>query len=180
MDRSKMKVTDVKVLTTILMFVMTFLLSACSSMSAPDAPKEASNFELTVVAADNVNPDEKKRASPIQVKIFELKEDAAFSDGDYFSLMNAEKATLAADLLAKEDFILRPGESKVIKRKGNPNTTAIGILAGYYDLPGSTWRQVIKLEPAPEAAWYRAVMPANKVKSKIELQSQGIVLTKEK
>ena len=167
-----------KLLNYVALSLIALLISACSSVNT-EPSKEPSNLELTIVASGNVNPDEKKRPSPIQVKIFELKADSTFTEGDFFNLMGNDKAILSIDLLVKDEFILRPGEIRTIKRKVNPNTTSIGILAGYYDMAGSIWREVIKLQPAPEAAWWRAVIPANKVKNKIELQSQGIVVIKQ-
>lgn len=138
--------------------------------------KEPTKLSLTIEATSGVNPDISLRASPIKVRIYELKDNAAFVEADYFSLDNTDKTTLGADLLAKEEFILRPGEKKIIERKSNPQTTAIGVLAGYRDLSNATWRVVQVLKPAPEVSWYRFAIPANKLEILIQLQPQGIVL----
>ncbi|WP_329956094.1 type VI secretion system lipoprotein TssJ [Collimonas silvisoli] len=152
------------------------LLSACASTGEP-VVKEQSKLNLTVVASSDVNPDEKSRAAPLMVRIYELKSDAVFQDADFFSLQTSDKVTLGADLLAKDEYILRPGDSQTIIRKSSPGTAAIGVLAGYRDLSNSTWRTVYKLPPAPDAAWYRAVIPANKIKLQIKLESNAIKLT---
>jgi len=152
------------------------LLAACSSVNVPP-PLEQSKLELTIVAADDVNPDDKGRASPILIRIYELKSDGPFQEADFFTLQKQDKLTLGADMLAKDEFILRPGQTKFIRRKTQPDTTAIGILAGYRQLGTAVWRIVYKLNPAPEAAWYRMVVPANKTKLNIELQTNDINLT---
>jgi type VI secretion system protein VasD len=36
---------------------------------------------------------------------------------------------------------------------------------------------VQKIDPAPEVAWYRSVLPANKLRLQIDLQAKGIQLT---
>ena len=152
----------------------------CLPLVAHAQAKEPTVLELTLEARPDANPDDKGIAKPVKVRIYELKNEASFEAADYFTLDSADKATLAADLLGKDEFILRPGESKVIRKKSHPDTVAIGILAGYRDLAGAVWRVTHKLEPAPEAAWYRMVVPANKAKLSIKLQASGIMVTEVK
>lgn len=150
------------------------LLFACAMhLHAQDA-KEPTKLVLNIEAATGVNPDTSLRPSPIKVRIYELKDSASFAEADYFSLDTTDKVTLAADMLAKDEFILRPGESRTIERKSNSQTTSIGVLAGYRDLPNSNWRAVFKLKEAPAASWMRALIPANRTELIIQLQPQGI------
>lgn len=137
--------------------------------------KEPTKLVLKLEAAAQTNPDDAGRPSPIKVRIYELKDSNSFAEADYFSLNANDKTVLGADMLARDEFILRPGETRKIERKSNPKTLAIGILAGYRDL-NSVWRVVYPLPEAPEAAWYRAVLPINKSQLSIQLQPQGIVL----
>lgn len=139
--------------------------------------KEATKLQFSIEAAPGVNPDTSLRPSPIKVRIYELKDASSFSEADYFSLDTTDKVTLAADMLAKDEFILRPGESRSIQRKSNTQTTAIGVLAGYRDLPNATWRVVYKLKEAPEASWMRMLLPSNRAELLIQLQPQGIAMT---
>lgn len=114
------------------------------------------------------------------VRIYELKSEATFESADYFSLHNSDKTVMGTDLLVRDEFILRPGEVKKIRRMSHPELAAIGVIgviAGYRELAQSEWRLVQKVDPAPEAAWYRTVIPANKVKLEIALQGKGIQLT---
>ncbi len=140
-------------------------------------PREQTKLDITVTAEAGVNPDEKGRAAPILVRIYELKSDASLEAADYFSLNSSDKTVMGADLLVRDEFILRPGEVKKIQRMSHPELTAIGVVAGYRELAQTEWRVVQKVDPAPEAAWYRAVLPANKVKLEIALQGKGIQLT---
>jgi type VI secretion system protein VasD len=151
-------------------------LGLCASAWAQEM-KEATKLTLSIEAAPGVNPDDSLRPSPIKVRIYELKDASSFSDADYFSLDSSDKIALAADMLAKDEFILRPGESRSIERKSNTQTTAIGVLAGYRDLPNSTWRVVFKLKEAPTASWFRVLLPANHADLLIQLQPLGIALS---
>lgn len=140
-------------------------------------PREQTQLDITITADAGVNPDDKGRAAPILVRIYELKSEGTFESADYFSLNSNDKAVVGADLLVRDEFILRPGDVKTIRRKSHPDIGAIGVIAGYRDLPQADWRAVQKIDPAPEVAWYRSVLPAHKVKLQIDLRAKGIQLT---
>jgi type VI secretion system protein VasD len=165
--------TSLKWLTAII-----FSLFAVCCMARQE--KEATKLTLSISTDANVNPDAAQRASPIKVRIYELKDSSSFAEADYFSLDGNDKVVLTGDLLVKDEYILRTSETRKIERKSHPQTTAIGILAGYRDLPNSLWRVIYKLPSAPEPAWYRFAMPANKTSLLIQLQAQGIVLVEQK
>jgi type VI secretion system protein VasD len=158
-----------------MLIFMQVLLCIQGNALAQDA-KEATRLILKIQATSSVNPDEGGKAAPIKVRVYELKDPASFGEADFFGLNANDKSILGADLLAKDEYILRPGESRTIERKSNPQTTALGILAGYRDLAGSTWRVIHPLKEAPAAAWYRAMLPSNKLNMTIELQGAGINL----
>lgn len=106
------------------------LLSGCGSSDAlPDL--ESQRLDLSVKASDKVNPDNQKKAAPIEIRVYELKNDAAFTTADYWSLHDNDKSVLTDDLVRRDSFILRPGEEKKLRRPLNAQTTAIGVLAGY-------------------------------------------------
>ena len=151
-------------------------LTACVS-SDPKTAKEPVKLELSVVASAGVNPDDQKRAAPIVVRIYELKTDGVFNSADFFSLQDKDKTALADDLVTRQQFQLRPGESKSIKTRADPATTSVGILAAYRDLPNSVWRAVYPLPAAPDAAWYRA---SPKLKLTINLEPNAIKITETK
>ncbi|MCB5206525.1 type VI secretion system lipoprotein TssJ [Methylovorus mays] len=64
-----------------------------------DQVKEPTRLILKLEASGDVNPDQTGRASPIKVRIYELKDSAVFADADYFSIDNTDKTLLAADML---------------------------------------------------------------------------------
>ncbi|QYD69438.1 type VI secretion system lipoprotein TssJ [Paraburkholderia edwinii] len=147
-------------------------LAACvSSRLAP--PREPVRLNLTVTASPEVNRDGQNRAAPIVVRLYELKYAATFEDTDFFSLQDKDRTVLADDLISREQFQLRPGESRTIQRDANQATTVLGIVAAYRDLPHSVWRASWPLPPAPASAWYR-VPPT--LKLKINLDANAIVI----
>ena len=156
-----------------------FLLSGCASTGAV-AVAEQSRLELTIEAATTMNPDARGRAAPLAVRIYELKNAVGFEQADFFSLQSNDNAVLAGDVLVKNDYLLRPGESQLVRRKSLPGTEFIGVLASYRDLPNSVWRSVYKMPVAPEATWYRAVIPSNKTVLHITLDSNAIKMEEER
>jgi type VI secretion system protein VasD len=109
-------------------------LGACSSAPKPLAAK------ITLEASANLNPDQKGRPSPVTVKIFELKSVAGFEKADFFSLFDRDRETLGAELVGRDELVLKPGDKIVQDRKLAPDVAFVGILVGYRDLERAQWR----------------------------------------
>jgi type VI secretion system protein VasD len=167
-----------KLVTTSLAWTLVVMLSACASSDPdPKTPKEPLRLDLSIKAAKDVNPDDKGRAAPIVVRIYELKNDGTFKSQDFLSLQDKDKALLADDLNGRTEFLLRPGDTKTIRRKPDPETKVIGILAAYRDLPNAVWRSTYELPEARDAAWYRR---GSKLQLNIDLGAKAIKVTESK
>jgi type VI secretion system protein VasD len=114
------------------------MLAACSS--PPPKPPQPVNMKLTLAASPDVNPDGQNRPSPVVVRIYQLKDDAAFKDADYFALYDKEAATLAAALISRAEFELAPGEKRTSTYIVSPDTRYIGVAAAYRDIRNAQWR----------------------------------------
>jgi type VI secretion system protein VasD len=117
------------------------LLAACAG-----APKPAS-VTGTVQASAEVNPSASNRPSPLLVRIYELKSAAGFNAADFMSLYQRDQAQLAADMIAKEEFVLAPGETKTFAKTLAPDTRFIGVVAAYRDIEHAKWRSVVPVQP---------------------------------
>lgn len=155
--------------------VCTLVLLLASCASSDPKPHEPLRLNLTVSAATTVNPDDRGRAAPIVVRIYELKTDNAFKAADYFSLQDKDKAVLSDDLVKRDEFQLRPGERQTIRRIADAGTTALGVLAQYRDLPHAVWRTVYPLPATPKKTWYRFSTP--KLDLTIDLDADAIRIT---
>jgi type VI secretion system protein VasD len=152
------------------------MLVACAGSDSHPAIKPR-QLDLSVVAEKSVNPDERGRAAPIVVRVYELKTDGSFKSADFFSLQGKDKTVLEGDLNRRDEFLLRPGETRTLRRQSDPTTTVIGILAAYRDLPHAVWRTTYRLPPATTAGWFSS---GNKVKLNIDLGPNGVELTERK
>lgn len=159
-----------------LMAVACLNLVGCSNQ-VPDEVKVPQRLEIQITTDSKVNTDDKNRPSPVLVRVYALSSDAAFSSADFFSLQNNDTATLGNDLITRDEFILRPGDVQNIRRKMDPKTRNIGILVGFRDLAKSKWREVYKLEEAPDVAWYQRIMPVLKVRLDINIELNTITVS---
>jgi type VI secretion system protein VasD len=117
------------------------LAAGCASKGEVITP-----VSLNLMAGADANPDAKGRASPLTVRLYVLKSPSAFASADFFSLYDKDSATLGADLMQREEVLLRPGETKQFAFKLRSDATAIGVMAAYRDLEHARWRELYMLD----------------------------------
>jgi type VI secretion system protein VasD len=114
------------------------LLGLVGCGSAPKATPTKINLSLAV--SQSANPDTRNRPSPVVVRIYELRAPAGFEAADFFALFDKDRETLAADLQARDEFTLQPGEIKSISRDAKSESRHIAVFAAFRDLERATWR----------------------------------------
>ena len=119
------------------------LLAGCAS---PPPKPVLMAVQLTLVAGADVNPDVRGRASPITVRVYALKTTQAFESADFFSLFDKDQATLGAELVQREEVLLRPGERRTVEMTLAPDAKAIAVMAAFRDLDRARWREVRALD----------------------------------
>lgn len=118
------------------------LLAACAAKPPKPTPTRA-----RLVATEQVNPDVSGRASPIVVRLFQLRSEGEFADAEFFALYEKEKEVLGESLVSREEYVLAPGETRDIQISLNAQTRYLGVLAAYRDIRAAQWRAVTR---APE------------------------------
>ena len=126
----------------LLMVSTIWVLTACASAPKPVVVK------LTLQASPGINPDQRGRPSPVAVKLFELKSLSSFERSDFFSLFDRERETLGPELVARDEFVMKPGDRIAQERKLSPDSKFIGVVVGYRDLERSQWRLSVPVEAA--------------------------------
>ncbi len=101
----------------------------------------------TIQASDQVNPSASRRPSPLVLRVYELKTAAIFNSADFMSLYQRDQAELAGDLLAREEFVLAPGESKTFGKTLAPDTRFLGVVGAYRDVEHARWRSIVPVQP---------------------------------
>ena len=99
-----------------------------------------------------VNPDVRGRASPVTVRLYELKSVAPFNTADFMSLYEQDRSVLGSELVAREEFMLEPGETKVINKLLAPEVRALGFMAAFREVERAQWRGAVNLVPGKDNA----------------------------
>lgn len=119
------------------------LLAGCASKPPPEVKTPVT---LTLVAGPDANPDARGRPSPLTVRAYVLKTPGAFEGADFFSLFEKDQATLGAEMVQREETLLRPGESRKFDFVLQPDAKTIGVMGAFRDLDRARWREVRPLE----------------------------------
>lgn len=136
----------------LLAVIFSLSLSACSVMSAinPFSSEEPEDtlVDITIKADGNINPDFNGRASPVKLRIYQLKSSEVFDNADFFALEAKDEETLGGDLLKRTDVTMTPdGQDSIAGIVLEKETCCIGVFAAYRNVEDATWRQTIKLAP---------------------------------
>jgi type VI secretion system protein VasD len=115
-------------------------LVACKSKPPKPTPPPPVILTLNLAASGDVNPDAQGRPSPVVVRLYQLKDDAAFKDADIYALFDKELGTLGASLAAREEFELAPSEHHTLTLKPAPEVRFIAVVAAYREIRNARWR----------------------------------------
>ena len=125
------------------------MLAACGAKTVlapvPLPPSKPKVLTVDVLASAKLNPSTSGRPSPVVVRIYELKAAAPFESADFVSLFDKDQATLGGDVIARDEFVLSPGESMAIKRDLTADSKFIAVMAAFRDLERAKWRAVVPL-----------------------------------
>lgn len=124
----------------IVLLVAALLLTACASDAVPPTI-----VVLHFQAAADLNPSADGQATPVRVRLYELKSGAAFDRADYFSLVDAASATLAADLLVQDELLIQPGQQLTVERQLDEQSRLLGVVVAYRELDSAVWRQLVSI-----------------------------------
>jgi type VI secretion system protein VasD len=113
-------------------------------VAPPPRPVEA---HLTMSAAADLNPDAAGRPSPVVLRLYQLKGDAAFAGADFFGLFDDEQQALGAELISRAEFILAPSEQRTVDLAVDGDARFVGALAAFRDIRNAQWRVLVPTWP---------------------------------
>ena len=119
---------------------------------------------MTVAAAADTNPDGSGRPSPIVVRVYQLKTDAAVKGADFFALYDDDQKVLGAELISRDEYVMNPSERKTIDVTVSRDTRFIGALAAFRDRNAESR----VLVPAPRGGFNVTIERARIVVSTVE------------
>ncbi len=116
------------------------------SCAKPPPPPVITTVQFAVTSAADTNPDARRRASPVTVRVYALKSAATFEAADFFSLYEKDAATLGADVVQREEFLMIPSQQKTLALKLGPEVKAMAVMVAFRDLERARWRAVQVLD----------------------------------
>jgi type VI secretion system protein VasD len=117
------------------------------AVAAPAVPAGPPTAIGTVSAAADLNPSASNRPSPLALRVYELRADGAFIKADFISLYQGEQGVIGADLVAKDELMLMPGESRNYGRTLNAETKFIAVFGAYRNVERAVWRAIAPVPP---------------------------------
>jgi type VI secretion system protein VasD len=135
-------------------------LAGCSSLSlmAPSSSK------IRLVTRDGLNPDASGRPSPVPIRVYLLSNADKLSRADYFQIIDHESDLLGADIISREEAIVRPGQSQEIVLNGWREHAAVGVVVGYRNIERANWRVI---SPLPSSGELTVTLDATQVSANV-------------
>ncbi|MBV4367407.1 type VI secretion system lipoprotein TssJ [Erwinia sp. BNK-24-b] len=144
-----------------IIIIVILLLAGCRSPFSTSKPPE---FQVRLVAADNINPNEKGKPAPLAVSLYELKSADNFVNSDFFTISDGSSQTLKAEARKVYEGILQPGENRIISLSPASETVALGIVAAYREIDRAGWSDIWEMyKKHKKQSWWRKVIPGQSV-----------------
>jgi len=122
--------------------LFTALVLGCSSTpSEPQAPQPM-KVSGTMSATTILNPDLKGGYRPLNVKVFYLKSNAAFSKASFTDIYKHTDQVLGPDILHITSHQLLPGQSLRLSESVQPGLKYIGVVGAFRNLEGANWKDI--------------------------------------
>ncbi|GAB2889486.1 hypothetical protein GCM10027046_17410 [Uliginosibacterium flavum] len=132
----------------ILLLALPLMLGACSFFAkAPPKPPEPTIARIMVAADNKLNLDSRNRATPVVVRVYILKNLAAFSAADFFSLYEKDQQTLGDAVVWREEMTLKPGEILRLDPRDAGEGKFVAVLAAFRNIDRAAWRSSVQLLP---------------------------------
>jgi type VI secretion system protein VasD len=128
---------------TLILICCALTLAACGlfgKKKPPPPPPEPTQVVIQFEAAGDINPDGDGRASPLTVRIYQLKSYSVFEKADFFSLYDKDTAALGSDLLKKQETLLKPNAQHTVFFKAEDGTKTIGLMGAFITNEGIQWK----------------------------------------
>jgi type VI secretion system protein VasD len=135
---------------TIAMMVIAVILSACGFFKDEpqpvQPPPEPTYVTLNFEASGDINRSAAGSASPMVLRIYQLKSYTTFEKADFFSLFEKDDQLLGNDLVDKEEILLKPYEKRTVFFEPSQATQAIGLFAVFRDYKEAKWKASVGIQ----------------------------------
>ena len=101
------------------------------------------DLEIQFIVESDINPDEAGLASPLFIRMYELKSNKIISKADFIDIYERDKEILGADLIVTRKLKrFKPGESRSEHFVVDKKTKFVALYAEFLDFKESKFRLV--------------------------------------
>jgi len=139
-----MKLHQIFKLTVIISIVS--LLTACQSMNAAVGGYLGLDTDLQIdfIVDADINPDELDKASPLFIRMYELKSKKMIRKADFIEIYERDKEVLGADLINSHKLKrFKPGENRTEHFVLDPKTHYVALYAEFLEFKESKYKLII-------------------------------------
>ena len=108
---------------------------------------DPTSFKTTTEAGRDINPTDDGLANPVVVRVYSLQNKDLFTSSEFTPLYTTDRKLLAADIVTRDEFEIRPGETKTIQIKDAKNASFLGVLAAFRSIETARWRDTADMKP---------------------------------
>lgn len=134
----------------VLLTVCFVSLVGCGSKPKMPPPKDDQppppKLWIQATATPDANRGPDNQALPVVVRLYSLKGQGDFATADFFSLFDRDAEILKAQLIARDEVTLAPGQFLLIERPLDPEAAYLGAIAAFRDIDRSRWRDLMPLK----------------------------------
>jgi type VI secretion system protein VasD len=123
------------------------MVAGCHRAPKPVLPPEPVVAHVTLAASADANPDPTGRPSPVVVRVYQLKGEAAFAGADFFGLFDDEQRVLGPELINRAEYVLTPSERRTVEVPVSRDARFVGAIAAFRDIRNAEWRGLVPTWP---------------------------------
>lgn len=137
-------------------FTLTCALAACSSPpppqpEAPPKPCPVIPPKLELKASTRVNGTAAGEGRPVQVRLYQLKNDATLLNSTFEEIWQEDRKVLEDDLINVVEITMYPGKTKVVDLEPDDAANKLGVVALFREPQGKDWYITYELDSTPPA-----------------------------
>lgn len=136
---------SMKIISLMSMMSVLAVLAGCTTVGKTlDLDTE---FEVSFVVDENINPNDEGRASPLKLRFYELKDLTTIKNANFIDLYKDDKKILGASLLKTRILNpFTPGESRKENFIIDPTAKYIAVFAEFIEYEGAKFKLAIPAE----------------------------------
>lgn len=144
-----------------MLLVLALIVTGCGS------PK----VKVNVAADQSMNQDNQQRSLPVVVRVYQLSSKTKFEHADFKQLWKSDIELLGTELLAREEYLIHPGEMSTLKLTKQDDVQYIGVVALFRDNVQNHWRILKPVSQTGLAPHFSSSMSVNVKDKTIQIAS---------